>query len=361
MKIRSFQGALISRRASARPPAERTSAKGRPPSWRNCWRRVSTCRRRRPCEVASHRSGSGLAKGVRHPSEPEPRYRPIPISRRTACGNLSAIRVVDRNALVRAERGHTSALLRPEDGKVSRLPRGLAVPADAGPLRSPTIPRPASHGVITGTPARRRCHAANGPVFETGPRQRTYASEQRRYAFSRSPRGSRISPFRTPATRKGPLFRTAPRRKGELTRNPMGTADVWRMIQRRAKKAGIRTADLLPQLPGDRDHELPGERRDAGEGPADGRPRVAEDDQALRPDQRRRSRSTRSSGSRYESRRPLQGNHGRVTRSNEDQAGATLPEHHERAARRPRPCCATAVAPLLKGFNRSQAGPSRPA
>ena len=39
----------------------------------------------------------------------------------------------------------------------------------------------------------------------------------------------------------------------------------------------------------------------------------------------------------------------------------TLPEHHERAARRPRPCCAPAVAPLLKGFNRSQAGPSRPA
>jgi site-specific recombinase XerD len=42
--------------------------------------------------------------------------------------------------------------------------------------------------------------------------------------------------------RKGPLFRTAPRRKGELTRNPMGTVDVWRMIQRRAKQAGIRTA-----------------------------------------------------------------------------------------------------------------------
>ena len=86
--------------------------------------------------------------------------------------------------------------------------------------------------------------------------------------------------------KKGPLFRTAPRRKGELTRNPMGTADVWRMIQRRAKQAGIRTVDRLPQLPGDRDHQLPGERRDAGEGPADGRPRVSEDDQALRPDER---------------------------------------------------------------------------
>ncbi len=42
--------------------------------------------------------------------------------------------------------------------------------------------------------------------------------------------------------KKGPLFRTAPRRKGELTRNPMGTSDVWRMIQRRARQAGIRTA-----------------------------------------------------------------------------------------------------------------------
>jgi site-specific recombinase XerD len=42
--------------------------------------------------------------------------------------------------------------------------------------------------------------------------------------------------------KKGSLFRTAPRRKGVLTRNPMGTADVWRMIQRRAKQAGIRTS-----------------------------------------------------------------------------------------------------------------------
>ena len=41
--------------------------------------------------------------------------------------------------------------------------------------------------------------------------------------------------------------------------------------------------DLLSQLPGDRDHELPAQRRDAGEGPEDGQPRVGEDDQALRP------------------------------------------------------------------------------
>jgi site-specific recombinase XerD len=41
--------------------------------------------------------------------------------------------------------------------------------------------------------------------------------------------------------RKGPLFRTAVRTGESLTRNPMRTADVWRMIQRRAKKAGIKT------------------------------------------------------------------------------------------------------------------------
>ena len=41
--------------------------------------------------------------------------------------------------------------------------------------------------------------------------------------------------------RKGPLFRTAPRTKDELTRNPVRPADVWRMIRRRARDAGIRT------------------------------------------------------------------------------------------------------------------------
>ena len=40
---------------------------------------------------------------------------------------------------------------------------------------------------------------------------------------------------------KGPLFRTAPGTKAELTRKPMRTADVWRMIRRRLKLAGIRT------------------------------------------------------------------------------------------------------------------------
>jgi site-specific recombinase XerD len=40
---------------------------------------------------------------------------------------------------------------------------------------------------------------------------------------------------------KGPLFRTATRTGDALTHNPMRSADVWRMIRRRAAKAGIKT------------------------------------------------------------------------------------------------------------------------
>jgi len=40
---------------------------------------------------------------------------------------------------------------------------------------------------------------------------------------------------------KGFLFRTACRRTGKLTENPMTQADVYRMINRRAIDAGIRT------------------------------------------------------------------------------------------------------------------------
>ena len=40
---------------------------------------------------------------------------------------------------------------------------------------------------------------------------------------------------------KGPLFRTATCKGDALTENPMRPADVWRMIRRRAAKAGIKT------------------------------------------------------------------------------------------------------------------------
>jgi integrase/recombinase XerD len=41
--------------------------------------------------------------------------------------------------------------------------------------------------------------------------------------------------------RKGPLFRTAYRKTGKLTVRPMRQEDVFRMIRRRAAKAGVKT------------------------------------------------------------------------------------------------------------------------
>ena len=43
------------------------------------------------------------------------------------------------------------------------------------------------------------------------------------------------------ADASGRLFRTAPGTKATLTRNPLSTADVWRMIWRRLRQTGIRT------------------------------------------------------------------------------------------------------------------------
>jgi integrase/recombinase XerD len=40
---------------------------------------------------------------------------------------------------------------------------------------------------------------------------------------------------------KGPLIRSAPGTGTGLTRNPLQTADVWRMVRRRTKNAGIKT------------------------------------------------------------------------------------------------------------------------
>ncbi len=42
--------------------------------------------------------------------------------------------------------------------------------------------------------------------------------------------------------REGPLFRTSYRRTGVLTDRPMTQSDAWRMLQRRARDAGIPTA-----------------------------------------------------------------------------------------------------------------------
>ncbi len=45
---------------------------------------------------------------------------------------------------------------------------------------------------------------------------------------------------------KGPLFRTAPGTGAKLTRNPMRTADVWRMIRRRHQAGGHTHQGRLP-------------------------------------------------------------------------------------------------------------------
>jgi len=62
--------------------------------------------------------------------------------------------------------------------------------------------------------------------------------------------GQCTTPLRAPATaaagiagdRTGPLFRTTVRRTGVLTDRRMTQSDAWRMVQRRARDAGIPTA-----------------------------------------------------------------------------------------------------------------------
>ena len=69
------------------------------------------------------------------------------------------------------------------------------------------------------------------------------------------------------------------RRDGSLTRRV-----VLAMIKRRAAAAGLPASDLLPHVPRDGDHGVPVERGNAGARAAERGARVAEDDEALRPD-----------------------------------------------------------------------------
>ena len=74
------------------------------------------------------------------------------------------------------------------------------------------------------------------------PGERRQATRHARPSYpGRLSRRVRESRRASPSDRKGPLFRTAPGTGSELTRNPLRTADVWRMIRRRAKQTGIRT------------------------------------------------------------------------------------------------------------------------
>jgi integrase/recombinase XerD len=65
--------------------------------------------------------------------------------------------------------------------------------------------------------------------------------------------------------RKGWLFRTSPRHNATvLTEQPMNQADVWRMIRRRARAAGIMAPIGKPYLPRDWYHGLSRQRRRTG-------------------------------------------------------------------------------------------------
>ena len=55
--------------------------------------------------------------------------------------------------------------------------------------------------------------------------------------------------------KKAALFRSARGRTGELTEKPMDRVDVYRMIRRRARDAGL-NGRFVPHLPRDRDHRL---------------------------------------------------------------------------------------------------------
>jgi integrase/recombinase XerD len=79
----------------------------------------------------------------------------------------------------------------------------------------------------------------------------------------------------------GPLFRTAAGKTGELTRNPMWQQDAYRMIQRRAADAGIKTKIGNHTFPCDRHHRVPEKQRHARTCAVSRQPREPAHDQAL--------------------------------------------------------------------------------
>ena len=86
-------------------------------------------------------------------------------------------------------------------------------------------------------------------------------------------------------------------RGGEADRAGVDAAGGAGHDQTAGGGSGAAALDVLPHVPGDGDHGVPLERRDAGARAADRRARVAEDDEALRPDggqgDRRRDRAHR--------------------------------------------------------------------
>ena len=96
---------------------------------------------------------------------------------------------------------------------------------------------------------------------------------------------------------KAALFQSVDPAGRRLTGRALERRVVLAMIKRRAAAAGLPALDMLPHVPGNGDHGVPVERGDAGARAADRRARVAEDDEALRPDgghgDRRRDRTHR--------------------------------------------------------------------
>ena len=83
---------------------------------------------------------------------------------------------------------------------------------------------------------------------------------------------------------KAALFQSVDPAGRRLTGRALSRRLVLAMIKRRAAAADLPTLDLLPHVPGDGDHSVSVEWGDARARAADRRARVAEDDEALRPD-----------------------------------------------------------------------------
>ena len=82
---------------------------------------------------------------------------------------------------------------------------------------------------------------------------------------------------------KAPLFQSVDR-SGRLSGRSLTRRVVLAMIKRRSAGRGSTGVDVLPHVPGDGYHGVSVERGDARARPTDWRPRVAQDDEAVRPD-----------------------------------------------------------------------------
>ena len=169
----------------------------------------------------------------------------------------------------------------------------------AAPVRTRAVPlsRRAAAAAGTGLRISRVCarYGIDDHVRRPWPPPRRAAVANRRRVDGRRRRGS-------PPPGTGALFQSVDPAARRLTGRALERRVVLAMIKRRAAAAGLVALDVLPHDPGDGDHGVPVERGDARARPADRGARVAEDDEALRPDGRhgdgRRDRSATGSNGR---------------------------------------------------------------